>query len=236
MNDKQLKTLLKHAYEAPEPREESPFLLNVRHEEVSILGFIASQARFLRMKSWAVSALMVTAIAIAFNCVGILEAWHIAAIMPVAALVLVNRLTKSLRFGVEELEQTARFSRSQLIMARMLILGLGNLAFMMALMPAATNFGSEDIVRAACLMLCPFCISAALSFEVFRHWRDPESIYACLGISAIASIAVVFACSGHLSIVIDSGFSLTIATITAIAFLALECRNFCKVPKEIAWN
>ena len=73
-------------------------------------------------------------------------------VVPFLVMLSVTESMRSYRYGMEELELSARFSLKSIVMARMLMLGIGNLAVLIAiagvlgddqLLPALFLFGNR---------------------------------------------------------------------------------------------
>ena len=135
MRDKPWKQGLQQVYLPPAARKKQEFLKQFQQPELSSLRFLVTQGAYLRPWSWLVSVgILVIALLITQNN-NPQEVWRVSALLPFAALATVTELSRSARYHMEELEMSARFSLKTLLMARLTLLGLGNLVLLAVLLP-----------------------------------------------------------------------------------------------------
>ena len=113
----------------------------------------------------------------------------ISAFVPFLALSVVAENSRSLRYGMEELELSSRFSLKAIVMARMGVIGLGNL--MLLLILAAFVWRRSSLLTAGVYLLLPYLLATFLNLMLVRKVSGKESIYSCLGITILASAASV---------------------------------------------
>ena len=121
-----LKKELQMLYQPPDPVRKQEFLQRMPESRMSNMEFLRSQTGYIRKWNWLISAAVLTGgICAAFDknrmYTGIL-----AAMLPVLALSFVAEGSRSVRYGMEELEMVSRFSLKAVLMAKFMILGLGN--------------------------------------------------------------------------------------------------------------
>lgn len=114
--------------------------------------------------------------------------WCMSAVLPLLGVVFFAEESRSFRYGMQEIEMTAKFNRMQIYLARMLFLGMGNLLWIIAadiLLHWAGN-GAADFVIV--YLLVPYLISTAISLEMSRIC--PRSSMGVYSIAAACAVSV----------------------------------------------
>ena len=115
------------------------------------------------------------------------EVWRVSALLPFAALATVTELSRSARYHMEELEMSARFSLKTLLMARLTLLGLGNLVLLAVLLPLVTGWSQLPLTQTGCMLLCPYCLTSLICLVLSRRFRGSEVVFVCAGVAATVS-------------------------------------------------
>ena len=214
MNDRELKQALKNVYQPPEAKREKAFLNQVktlnlfkvsdqihfpgqaqgRVSALSYKGFLFSQLTYIRPWTWLIS-LGIFAAALAILRQHQPEAsdqWIISGLFPFAALGGVMELNRSARYKMEELELASRFSLKAVMLARMGILGAGNILLLFLILPFAVVWGQLSLLESGFYILCPYCLTTAVCLVIVRRWRENENIYACGGAAGGISAIYLF--------------------------------------------
>ncbi len=95
----------------------------------------------------------------------------VSVLLPFAALSTVTELHRSARCRMEELEMASRFSLKTLLLARLTLLGLGNLLLLCALFPLMTGWGQLPLAETGFYLLCPYCLTSLLCLMITRRFR-----------------------------------------------------------------
>ena len=161
----------------------------------------------------------------------------LSACIPFLALSTVAEAGRSVRFGMEELELSARFSLHAVLRARLDILGGENLLLLAVLMPFGAHFWEMDLsITAACILL-PYLLTCALTLPAVRKIRGRDCAFLCAGVSAFISVLFLTANT--------TGLLYRAADIPALipAFLlffgsaaVLELRKYIRQSEELTWN
>ena len=117
-----LKKELQMLYQPPDPVRKQEFLQRMPESRMSNMEFLRSQTGYIGKWNWLISVAVLTGgICAAFDknrmYTGIL-----AAMLPVLALSFVAEGSRSVRYGMEELEMVSRFSLKAVLMAKFMIL------------------------------------------------------------------------------------------------------------------
>lgn len=186
--NKELKELLKQGLEAPPPERKEAFLRRAPAQPVSTLSFLCTQAAYIRKWVWMLSAVLFF---IALVGAGVLKRdilWMMSAFMPVLALTVLTESSRSERYGMAEFEQASRFSLKSVVLARLGILGLENLALLCLLVPFSFQNSGLSLLQTGIYLTCPYLLTSFLGAGVLRKRRDRETGYLFVGIAFSVSI------------------------------------------------
>lgn len=171
-------------FEAPEPRCKQEFVRSLGKPKMNMWYVTIGQARYVSKGVWCLSLFFfLVALWVALQeeqkYVNVVQGF-----VPFLVMISVTESTRSYRYGMEELELSARFSLKSIIMARMMVLGLGNLFVMI---------GALLVMRGKVLinpvyLLTPYFFSAAGGLYITRSVRGKENTLLCLGLATFISV------------------------------------------------
>ena len=251
---------LRRLYTVPAPERKDAFFQSSAYRaaasealyppRVPWAAFLQTQMHYIRKWNW-ILAVCIFAAAILLT----LQPWQTAApqedlrgldlstpvilsaCIPFLALSTVAEAGRSVRFGMEELELSARFSLHAVLCARLGILGGENLLLLAVLMPFGAHFWEMDLsITAACILL-PYLLTCALTLPAVRKIRGRDCAFLCAGVSAFVSVLFLTANT--------TGLLYRAADIPALipAFLlffgsaaVLELRKYIRQSEELTWN
>ena len=150
---KEIKAGLKEIYEAPPSLKKDEFLQRIDEPELTHLEFLRMQVHYIRKGNWLISVVFFLSALFALRQAELELLWPISAFVPFLALSVVAENSRSLRYGMEELELSSRFSLKAIVMARMGVIGLGNL--MLLLILAAFVWRRSSLLTAGVYLLLP---------------------------------------------------------------------------------
>lgn len=237
MRDHVWKRGLRQVYQPPTPRKKQEFLSQFTQPELSTTRFLLTQAAYLRPWSWLLSVAIFAAAVLICKSQVPQDIWMVSALLPFAALATVTELTRSARYHMQELEVSARFSLKSLLMARLTLLGLGNLVLLAVLFPLVVGWSELPVAVTGCLLLCPYCLTSLVCLVVSRRFRGSEVVFVC----AMAAVAVSGGCFGwqRVSLILLESVSMAGWVGITLVFLALmlwEYRRYLLCGEELVWN
>jgi len=94
--------------------------------------------------------------------------------------------TNSYIHGMEELELSARFSLKSIVLARMVMLGLGNFVVLAAVMSVLKNQINITYV------LAPYFLTAGGGLYIARNLRGKDSTFACFALAALVCVLQLY--------------------------------------------
>lgn len=196
------------AFTPPKPQKRDEFLGKIPYPKLSFTEFVLAQAAYIRKRMWTVSALilLVGIYAVCFMPRGIYEynrlagVWIISSILPFLAMLTAAEISRSDIYGMTEIESGCRFGLTQIVTARLLILGICDFIVVSAVILVSGLFSPLGIVKSAVYILAPFLAVSGISLAVLRRFRGSEGAFlsaaAALGVSVAECILTSFAVYG----------------------------------------
>lgn len=237
MRDIPWKRGLQQIYLPPAPRKKQEFLAQLQQPELSTFRFLLTQVTYLRPWNWLVSVgIFVAALLITSNQASE-DVWLVSALLPFTALATVTELSRSARYHMEELELSALFSLKTLLMARLTLLGLGNLLLLGVLLPLVAGWSQLPLAQTGCMLLCPYCLTSLICLMLSRRFRGSEVVYLC----AVAAAVVSGLCYlwRDVWLVLEKGngpVALAVFTLLLLALMIWEYRRYLFCGEELVWN
>ena len=190
MNHK-TRALLQEAFQAPEPMHKKDFLKICPPQPISHISFVISQAGYIRKRILALN-FMILLIVLPKAVFPEQEIMYIlSAVAPILAMTLITESGRSESCGMSELELSTRFSLKNVVLARLVLLGMFNLLLLFILIPVTALSRHISLARTGVYILCPYMITAFLGLWVTRRIRTREATYICAGIGVLASLGVI---------------------------------------------
>lgn len=155
MGNRAWKKAFSHLYQPPAPQRKGAFLERLEPPGLSTGEFLFSQLFYLRPWNWLLAAAIFVAGLFLMKNQLPQQIRLVSALLPFAALSTVTELHRSARCRMEELEMASRFSLKTLLLARLTLLGLGNLLLLCALFPPDDRVGPAAPGRNRILSFVP---------------------------------------------------------------------------------
>lgn len=182
---REMKEGLKKLYEAPQPERKRAFLRELSAGDVHTGYMLWMQISYISNLEWIISGIFVGIV--------VLMGWFyqnqafgiILVMMPFLAVMGISESMRSVTYGMDELEMSARFSFKSIVLARMCIVGIENLvlAFVAAL------FIQGNFVQAVLYFLVPYLVTVYGSLLIVRNFPGREGVYTCMGLAVSVSAA-----------------------------------------------
>ena len=161
----------------------------------------------------------------------------LSACIPFLALATIAEAGRSARFGMEELELSARFSLHAVLCARLGILGVENLLLLAVLMPLGPHFWETDLSMTAACILLPYLLTCTLTLPAVRKLRGRDCTILCTGISALVSVFFLTAyAADFLTRAVDTPALIPAALLFFGVAAVLELRKYIRQSEELTWN
>ena len=111
--------------------------------------------------------------------------------MPFLALISIMELSRSSMFKMAEMEAGCLFGLPQLLLARMLILGVWNGLLFIVIVIAVNLYIPAGIIKIVVYLLAPYLLVCGLSFYLINKRKERSEVYSCTAIAALVSICLI---------------------------------------------
>lgn len=175
-------------FEAPKPLRKQAFVRQFGLQRMDLAHVIVMQARYISKGVWSFSALI---FGLAFLLAQAAEPKYVSVILgcvPFLVMLSVTESMRSYRYGMEELELSARFSLKSILLARMVLLGLGNLTVLAGVLVVLRGYTQFSFVY----VMAPYFVTAAGGLCIARTVRGKESTLLCFALSALVCMVVLY--------------------------------------------
>ena len=235
--NRKMREAIKEAFEAPAPIRKQEFLRNIPRQRISIFHFMLSQAGYIR--KW---VLILSLFPFVLSLAGAYfwkfdMLWIISAFMPFIALSAVTENSRSMTYGIDELEMSSCFSLRSVVLARMGILGVLHLVLLCLLIPLAYTHSVFTILQVGVYLLMPYLMTDVLGLWLVRNIRGKESIYACMGVAVCISALYSLLSARLVNILYMNYFEWLIVILIVLIILCLkERKKMVQQTEELRWN
>lgn len=187
---REIREQLRRIYDAPPPLHKKEFLQEWNCPAMSFTEFMASQAAYIRKRNWGI-AVAIFGIAL----LGTITAsknlvWIISAFTPLLALTVLTECGRSESYEMAELEMATRFSLRSVILARMGILGVENLAVLCFLLTVGVWDEALEPIQAGICIIMPYLLTTFLGLHIVRRVKGQEALYFCAGVAFCVGCSV----------------------------------------------
>lgn len=185
--ERRLKEDLKMYFEAPAPRRKERFLRQFDTQKISLFPLAFMQIKYISKWVWLVSVVFC---GITYAALDVLEAEHVSFItawIPFMVMLFVTESMRSYRYGMDELETSARFSLKSIVMARMLILGIASMIFLIVFMQIISVKSELHVLH----IFTPYFFTASGGFYIVRYIRGVESTVLCFSLASFISVVQI---------------------------------------------
>lgn len=235
MKDKEIKEMLKNAYVSSETEKERLFVRKHEQRYLKLSEIIKSEFRYMGLKSFLAGAVLTVLLLIAAQSGDPDMVWIFASLIPVCAMIPVLLLSRSERFGMDELEAASRFSLRFIRIVRMFILGIFSVVMILAAGIILQATETASFTEQMMLVAVPYLISAYGAMLVTRKWRGKENVFGVLAVCAFAGFLPFVIRPVKMSGQLPEGvFFLMIAML--LAAVIRECMLYVKESENLSWN
>ena len=199
-----------------------------------------SQIGYIPKKVWIISVILLLIVMVfsyLFKVDDLRILWAASAMVPILVLVTITEITCSTIFGMNELEMTARFNLRSLVLARMGILGTGNLALFLITIPVLSIKLEMESVRIGVFLLVPYLLTCFISFVLVNRFHSGEITYYCAGAAVLVwCLEILLNCS-RLTIYEHRHFSWWLVVLAVLLTAVIrEIYIFIKNTEEFIWS
>ena len=237
--NKQIKRGIQKAFQAPKPnqQEKARFLRTLPHPQINMWQFVLTQAAYLRKWTLFLSVLLLFPALIGAYYIEKNTLWIVSAFIPFLGLLAVTENARSVVYGMNELEMSARFSLKSVVLARMGVLGALDVFVLCCLTPLCSIGNQFSLFQTGIYLLVPYLLTVNINLWITRRFHSKEAIYGCMGAAVMISGAI-----GGLRFTADFVYQISYIKWWAVLFVFLVGRTiyemYCtmKQTEELAWN
>lgn len=230
---RKLKEELCRYYEAPKPQRKQEFIRKFGIQKMNLPYLMWQQAKYISKWVWAASVSLCVLIYAAGH---VMEERYISMIyglVPFLVMLFVTESMRSYRYGMEELELSARFSLKSVVMARMMLLGIGNLAVLTVIASVLGECAGYHVLH----VLTPYFLTAGGSLSIVRIVRGNESTFFCFLLTITVSF-LQMSLSWRFEEVFASGSMpvWVVVFVTGVIITVKESYQTMRMMEELSWN
>ena len=232
MGQKLRKDLITY-FEAPKPQRKYNFIRKFGMQKMGLISILRTQFRYISKWIWVISVLFYV-ISFYITAYGDTKLFgFIFAFVPFLVLLSITESMRSYRYGMEELELSTRFSLKYILLARMLILGLGNIV---TLLISAYLF-REVILTSMVYIMVIYFITTSGSLYIVRKNRGSEGTFICFAFSATVSL-LELSVPWKYEILVTSRYLIVLFLFCMIGifFTIRESYRIVRMAEEFVWN
>lgn len=246
--ERKMKQELHRYFDAPEPTGKKEFMRQVkrrRHiQKISIFNMVKMQLHYVSKIVWMMDCLFLGMAVICSNFARTEYIGCIYAMIPFFVMMSITESMRSYRYGMDELELSARFSLKSIILTRMLVLGVGNfIMLILVTFVLHTGIALENyngiIMRTASwtniiYMLVPYMLTAAGGLMIVRRFPNREGNYICFAYSAMIAVLEFTAAYKYSYIYEMHNINIwMIACVICVALLSYQVQRTIRMTGEL---
>lgn len=198
--NKRIRKAIQESFAAPPATGKAEFFKSLRFPRNTYWDVLLSQFHYIRKRVWIVSIIMV----VIGGAAAVLspellhwnteagKIWVTSAILPFLALITVTEIYRSLACRMAELEASFRFSLSQIMMARITVLGSVNSVILILLLVMMNRITDYSLFRVLAYMIVPYLVVCSLCLWILNHVRGQEGVYGCSAAACLVGTASIF--------------------------------------------
>ena len=244
MNGK-FKTALKSAFQAPPPTDKEQFLKQLRYPKITKLEFLLDQLFYIRKRIWIASSLIIllgwmTAFRLPvfqYRTTDELKIWSISATLPFLAMIIITEVYRSSAYRMVELEESCQFSFSQIVMARISILGVVSSVVLILLLIFINRVSSYSLMQTILYVMMPYLVVCAACLWLLNRTHGLDGIYACAATAGLVSVANIL-CESVVNVLYSDAYLNGWLTLFAgcLVLIGFQMHKLFKQLEEKQWN
>jgi len=235
MTEKEIKEMLKEAYALPSTESGKRFIRRYEKRSLQIFDVIKLEFRYMGAKS----ILLLLALCMLFMLLvktnNTDTIWLLSSLLPFFAVIPVTLLSKSERYGMDELEASCRFSLTFIRLVRMCIIGVATLGIFLITGIAMRVLYAFSITDYIVCIITPYLVSDFGAILVTRRWHDKQNIYGILAVCIVSSLVPFVEKIIRQSGILPDAAIVAISGVLLIAVLR-ESILYIKESENVSWN
>lgn len=235
MTDKELKSMLKNAYDLPSTDREKSFIRKHEKRSLRIIEILITELRYMGIRSIPAGFLLFVILSVIVRTDNIDVVWTLSSFVPVCALIPMTFLSRSERFGMEELEAATRFSLRFVRIVRMFIMGIFSMILLLGIGIVMHITSGITCMEHIIFVVFPYLASAYGSMAVTRTWHNKDNIFGVLAVCMFGGLLPSVIKTMKLSAQLPDGIFLLMVFLLLGAMFR-ECMLYLKESENLSWN
>ena len=234
MDDKKIIKEIQNAYEISSDKK-TKFLRTICSPNVSLIRFIKNQFKLINKKIYLSCVLYFLILMILLLSSNANQYPLLAAGVPFFSLLIVAVVNTSANYKMEELELASLFSLKMVIMARLLIMTIITVLFIVVMSFVTSSIKDISLLQIICYFFIPYLLNMYINLKVMKSQRKEGTKY-CLAISSVICLLTI---SINTYTPIKMLISNSILYIVAFILLILtikEIVNYLNRIEDYVWN
>ncbi|MBQ8278437.1 MAG: hypothetical protein IJZ23_01180 [Roseburia sp.] len=231
--ERRLKEELTRYYEAPKAQRKQAFIRLFGVQKINLPRLVLIQARYISKWVWLASVLLCGLI---YGATYVMEEKYVSMVyglVPFLVMISVTESMRSYRYGMEELELSARFSLKSIVMARMSMLGVGNLAVLIVIAIVLGQREGYHVLH----VLTPYFLTAGGGLYIVRTIRGNENTFFCFTLAAAVSFLQMLLPWQFKELFVPDYMPVWAALfVIGIVMTAKESYRTIRMTEDLAWN
>lgn len=239
---KYLKHQIKQTFQAPQPVGKRDFFLTLASDTVargSLFAYLQVQAGYIRKRIWAASLVLLTAVLCQLKLINApFQAVAVcSALLPLLSLLVISEVNRSRFYGMAELEMSCKHSFTQIVLARMAILGTLQLLCFLALLTLLAGQTHFTLPQLGLYLLTPMLAATFFTMAIINRLHTRETILICTAVCAALSILQIMIYAEYPLLLSDRLLLLWLAaSAVLLAGLIWEVKKLMKETEDLSWN
>lgn len=224
---------LRKIYEAPKPVRKRAFLRKMEQPPLKIGNMLWIQCCYLSKWEWIFSVFLLGGAVVMGNFYREHFFVMVIALLPFLAVVSVSESVRSIIWEMSELEMAARFSLKSIVLARMVLVGVGNIILQLLL---ALLLGGS-LWKTVLYLLLPYLLTTYGSLILVRTISGREGVYACAGLGVLVGMMAEFGILQYRWIYQEQYIGFWLGGVLLVTYLIIrEGKRNIREMEEIVWN
>ena len=230
---RKLKKELAEYFDAPKPEQKQMFVRKYGSQKINLFHMAVTQTRYISKWVWVFSGLLfgVTYLVAKISHPGYVS--MVLGFVPFLVMLSVTESMRSYRYGMEELELSARFSLKSILLARMIMLGLGNLVLLAAIAFLLKSKLQINMVY----VMTPYFLTAGGGLWIVRKFPDKEGTYLCFGLATLVCV-LQMSLSWQFHVIFTAEYAWVWMCVCVVGMIATvrESWRMIRMTEDLAWN
>ena len=242
MNNKNIKSVIKSAYEIPKSNRKKDNLINLDIPKINFYEFFLTQIKYIRKRVFFIQAIIMLICLVALLNMNdtYLNIGYISLIpstIPFFVLLIATEVSRSISHNMSELEMTTRYCLSQIIVVRTIILGSLSFIFLIVLIIFFKIKLEYSIINLSLFIFTPFLLTCFGSLYVLNYIKSKNVNFYCAGVSVFVSLSNMLLYNSKNNILNYLNTKLYLILFVAlIVGVIIQAKKFIRSTEEFNWN